>query len=319
MSEEFDKDGLLWKRVGSKPIKKRKFGQKKWSLVYVNLISGSLNYYKDEEDEKPKGSIELNELTLHKDDTQGSSSKKHCFSLKNDTFDFLFACEEEAELNAWVAAIEANMKKDSAPALKKEKRKTRAQALAFKAKKNMAVKMGTSAVGKKALRGSAPDEVKNLIGSIKHIVELSSKSKSKAVEIEDNIFKIGIKCYFLVEDKRITIDDLLVADKPLRQALELLSRCYDHAKFARNVNKELLGQKFGEVNKMLMEAAEKISNLVGPHLKPKNVDMVRSTIEYLGDPERLMQIFMDPAIDEDLQELISAGEHYTQFHFYSEK
>ena len=29
--------------------KKRKFGQKKWNLVYMNLIGGSLHYYKEED------------------------------------------------------------------------------------------------------------------------------------------------------------------------------------------------------------------------------------------------------------------------------
>jgi len=139
MSEDFDKDGILWKRIGSDPNKKRKFGQKKWNLVYVNLIGGSIHYYKDEDDIEPKGTIQLADLKLNKVDNQGSSSKKFCFSMKNDKLDYLFAAEEEAEWKSWVSAIEGNLGKPAAAPLKKEKRKSRAAQLAFKAKKKMSL------------------------------------------------------------------------------------------------------------------------------------------------------------------------------------
>ena len=65
--------------------------------------------------------------------------------------------------------------------------------MANKAKKNVAGKVATSALGKKAIRSHAPEEVKNLIKSINTLVEQESKGSKKAGEIEENIFKIGIK------------------------------------------------------------------------------------------------------------------------------
>jgi hypothetical protein len=48
MSEDFDKDGFLGKRFGSKAAKRR-LGKPKWKFYYINLIGGSLHYYKEAE------------------------------------------------------------------------------------------------------------------------------------------------------------------------------------------------------------------------------------------------------------------------------
>jgi len=147
-SEEFDKDGFMWKRTGSS-AKKRRVGQKKWKYYYINLIGGSIHYYKDFEDQDPKGTIQLKELKLIKEDIEGSS-QKYCFALKNDKQDFLFYCDEENDWKEWLDAIEKSMAKDSKPPLKKDKRKTRAQELAYRLKKNTVGKAATSALGKKS-------------------------------------------------------------------------------------------------------------------------------------------------------------------------
>jgi len=235
-SEEFDKDGFLWKRIGSS-IKKRKIGQKKWKYYYINIIGGSLHYYKDFEDQDPKGTVQLNQLKLFKADSEGSS-QKYCFALKNDALDFLFYCEDEAEWKEWTEAVEKASSKGPAPPLKKEKRKSRAAELAHKVKKNALGKAATSTLGKKALRSQAPEEVKNLIASLKRIVEKETSSK-RAAEIEENIFKIGVKAYFLIDGGKCKFDDLLAADKPVRQALDLLAKCFDHVKYSRSPNPEL--------------------------------------------------------------------------------
>jgi hypothetical protein len=77
--------------------------------------------------------------------------------------DLLLATEDEAEWKDWISHIEANMPKSPAPPLKKEKRKTRAQELAFKMKKNVGQAAATSKLGKAAIRAQAPEEVTNLI------------------------------------------------------------------------------------------------------------------------------------------------------------
>lgn len=78
----------------------------------------------------------------------------------------------------------------------------------------------------------APEEITGLVLALKNIVERVSNSK-KANEIEEAIYKIGIKCFFLVENGTVPIQKFLLADKPLREALTLLGKCHDHAKYSR--------------------------------------------------------------------------------------
>jgi len=233
--------------------------------------------------------------------------------------DLLLAAEDEEDWNEWVRAIEEAMSKGSAPPVKKEKRKTRAQEIAFKMKKNLGTKVATSKLGKKAIRSQAPEEITNLVKALKHIVERETKSAKKANELEENIYKLGVKAFFLIDGGKITMDELLVADQPLRYSLELLAKCHDHAKYSRTPNQQLLMQKFEEVQKKMHEGADILSKLLEPHLKPKTMKTLDDLVNYIGNAETLSKIFVDSALDEDLQELISAAEHYTQFHFYAEK
>jgi len=318
MGDTVDKDGFLFKRSGS--TKKSASSQKKWNAYYFNLIQGSLYFYKNVEDLEPKGKCQLGEVKFIKEDpTVESCGKKCTFGFRSDKVDLLLATEDEVDWKEWVAAIEANMSKGPAAPLKKERRKTRAQEIAFKMKKNLGTKVATSKLGKKAIRSQAPEEITNLVRALKHIVERNSKSSKKANEVEENIYKLGVKTFFLIDGGKISIEDLLTADKPLRAALELLAKCHDHAKFSRAPNQKLLLEKFGEVEKKIREGGDILGKLLTPYLKPKNLKMLQDLVDYIGNAERLFQIFQDSSLDDDLQELISASEHYTQFHFYAEK
>jgi hypothetical protein len=139
-------------------------------------------------------------------DSEGSS-KKYFFTLKDDKVDYLMACEDETDWKEWVDALKANMTKPPAPPLKKEKKLNRLEQLAKNAKKSMVSKASTSALGKKAIRAHAPEEVKNLIKAATNLVE-KDKKEEKAKEIEENIFKIGVKVYFILSDGTLTMDDV---------------------------------------------------------------------------------------------------------------
>jgi len=311
-----DKDGFLFKRAGS--TKKSAASQKKWAAYYFNLVQGSLYYYKEAEDSEPKGKLELGEAKFSSEIAPEGTKYRYTLSFKSDKQNLLLAAEEEADWKEWITIIEANRSKGPAPPLKKEKRKSRAQELAFKMKKNVGQAAATSKLGKAAIRSQAPEEITNLVRALKHIVERESKSSKKASEIEENIYKLGVKAFFLIDAKKVTMEELLVADKPLRSALELLAKCHDHAKYSRLPNDKLLTDKFGEVQKKMHEGGQLLSKTLEPHLKPKNILMLQDLVDYIGNAERLFKIFKDATLDDELQELISASEHYTQFHFYSD-
>jgi len=316
MSETVDKDGYLFKRAGS--TKKSASTQKSWKAYYFNLVQGSLYYYRTPEDSEPKGKLQLGEVKFTCELAAEGSKYNYKLSFKNDKQDLLLAADDETDWKEWVSAIEANAGKSPAPPLKKEKRKTSAQDLAFRMKKNVGQAAATSKLGKAAIRSQAPEEVTNLVKALKLIIERDTKSSKRANEVEDNIYKLGIKAFFLLDAKKITMDDLLIADKPLRTSLELLAKCHDHAKYSRAPNDKLLMEKFGEVEKKMHEGGQLLAKTLEPHLKPKNITMLQELVDFIGSSERLFRIFKDVTLDEELQELISASEHYTQFHFYSE-
>jgi len=310
MSEEVDYDGFLAKRIGNTQTKKKTF-----KYYYFNLIGGSLHYYKDIDDAEPKGTIELKDLKLNKEERVDD---RLAFSLSNDKNSFLFVVDEEADWKEWTNHIESNLGKDSKPPLKKEKKKRRMQNALQKAKKNFGNKLANTSIGKGILKNSIPDEVSALISSLKRIVEKEIDAK-KASEVEKNLIKIGVNIYFLLEGGQLSFDDMLNADKPLRVALETLSKCHDHARYSRKVNEALLKEKLEQVQAKLNESATVLTTLLSPHVKAKNVQLVKSTADSIGTAAFLFKILMDESLVDEVQDLITAGEHYTQFHFYTEK
>jgi len=280
------------------------------------LIGGSLHSYKNEEEEKPKETIELNGMKFNKEEP--SEGKTFCFSLSNDSTHFIFYSDDEEDYKEWIHAISINLMKSPCSPLPKLKKNARMKTtLSQRAKKNVAGKFAASAVGKKAIRSQAPEEVTTLILAIKKIVEKRDNPK-RAVEIEENIYKIGIKAYFIVDRGQLKMEAFLAADQPLRRALELLAKCFDYAKFSRNPNPKALHEKLEEVQKHIIQGADILMKLMEPFIQSKNLQKIKDTVGYLGNAEFLFKSFGDSAIENELQELISACEHYTQFHFYND-
>lgn len=78
-------------------------------------------------------------------------------------------------------------------------------------------------------------------------------------------------------------------------------------------------EKLEQVQAKLNESAAVLTTLLSPHVKAKNVQLVKSTADSIGTAAFLFKILMDESLVDEVQDLITAGEHYTQFHFYSEK
>jgi len=66
------------------------------------------------------------------------------------------------------------------------------------------------------------------------------------------------------------------------------------------------------------KALDALVEMLSPHLTPKSITRVKNTMEYLGNAETLFKVLMDKSLHEDLGELVMAGEHYSQFHFYAD-
>jgi len=316
MTEEADKEGVLLKKASSEST-----FSKKWNEVYVALTGGSLHWYAGEDDSKPKRSIEISCFKiLDKDqsNTEGST-KKFVMTFQNKSEDIMFSFETEEEYTEWLTKIKGNVGQEPKPPLKRVKKLGRMQELAYKTKKSVGGKVANSSIGKKLIRESAPEEVKEMIASIKKMVERESKNPKKGAEIEDNIYKFGVKVYFLIDSGKLQADDLLKADQPVREAFEIFIKCHDHIKYSPLVNEQLVKDKLQLISDKTTIATNILTKLLAVHLKPKNVTMVQETISYLSDADRLLRIFNDPSLQEEVSDIANAANHYTQFHFYSDK
>lgn len=78
------------------------------------------------------------------------------------------------------------------------------------------------------------------------------------------------------------------------------------------MNESLLKEKLEIVQNNLYEAGAILTKILTPHLKPKNVAMVKRLLELIGNAPFLFKLLMDNSLIEETHELITAGDHYCQ-------
>jgi len=71
-----------------------------------------------------------------------------------------------------------------------------------------------------------------------------------------------------------------------------------------------------KVEELLKKAEEVITNLLAPHLKPKNMLRISSTFGCIANEQFLNIVFRNDALEPELEKLIDAMEYYTQFHYH---
>ena len=157
------------------------------------------------------------------------------------------------------------------------------------------------------------EETTTLLNALKRIVKSESASAKKADDLEKNIIKIAVKSFLLVENKQLQADDFLVADKPLREAFELMVKVFNGRK---RVKPEKIEEALKKVESLLKKAEEVITNLLAPHLTPKNMLRISQAFGCIADVKFLMTVFNNDELEEDLDKLIDAMEYYTQFHYH---
>lgn len=110
-----------------------------------------------------------------------------------------------------------------------------------------------------------------------------------------------------------TGDEFLAADAPLREAFELLIKCYN-AK--GRVQEHVLKDALKRVEGVVKRAEQIITGLLAPHLTNKNMFRLQNTFGYLSNADFLQKVLFDPTLESEVEKLIDAMEYYTQFHYH---
>eukprot|EP01103_Thecamoeba_quadrilineata_P020339 TRINITY_DN8673_c0_g1_i1.p1 TRINITY_DN8673_c0_g1~~TRINITY_DN8673_c0_g1_i1.p1 ORF type:complete len:235 (+),score=47.16 TRINITY_DN8673_c0_g1_i1:23-727(+) len=174
-------------------------------------------------------------------------------------------------------------------------------------KVGVAGKVGNSKLGKKAL----PPEVRALLKSFRTIVTKVCSS-NKAKDIETLILKFIIKAKVHVDNKTITVEHLLQADKPLREAFETFAELFD---FYGDAQVNRLVPKFKRVADLIRQVEKITVDIFSPHLRPKNLERLKSLFNFIADVDFYIQVWSHPDVYLELFLLVNSMNKYTQFHF----
>jgi len=300
-------------RVGYIEMKQNK----EWKAVYCVVIGGSFYYYKSSTDTDPKGHIELSGHQIIGPLQQKGKKKKYSFAItpdgKVESAQFEGRCAGEPELNSWKKALEEALAKEKSDPPTLVAQKAKKKGIVERSKDRAASKTATSTLGKKVMKAIVNEETTMLLNSLKRIVKADSGSQKQADDLEKNIIKIAVKSFLLIEKKVLTPDDFLIADKPLREAFELMVRVFNGRS---RVKEDKILEALKKVEELLKKAEEVITNLLAPHLTSKNMLRISSAFGCIASADFLFKVFKKPELEDDLDKLIDAMEYYTQFHYH---
>jgi len=178
--------------------------------------------------------------------------------------------------------------------------------------KGIASATADSSVGKAIMKKIVNEETTTLINALKALVTVESGSEKKANELEKNIIKIAVKAYILVDNKYLKGEQFLVADKPLRDAFNLLVKVFNGRQRAK---KERVVEALQKVEGFLKTAEKVITELLGSHIGGKNMMRLSSIFATVANVKFLETVFYNESVADELEKLIDAMDYYTQFHY----
>jgi len=164
----------------------------------------------------------------------------------------------------------------------------------------------TSAVGKKMIPGQA----RGLLKGLNRIVTKVHGPK-KSAEIEKSIIKLIVKAKVCIDSKKVSEEDFLQADDPLRKAFNVIVDLYDFYGEPANENTKA---KFAVAANHLKEVGNILSNLMKPHVQPKSLNRLKDVFDLLGSVDFFVAAWQTDSAKE-IEDLIDAMNKYTQFNF----
>jgi len=291
-SSEQEEEPIKIKRVGYIEMRKDSKNKKtKWKAVHCVLYGGSFFWYKNAKNVDPLSNCDLKHMDIENNIKVGN---KDCFVIRNSEGVDVFAGflgSSETNREAWVQDLLDAKQKEPNPPPSRDFVKVKKQGTMHRVKNKIASSTATSPLGKKVMKAIINEETTSLLQALKNIVKAEDQKKGE--DMEKNIIKIAVKSYLLIEKKKLDPDEFLKADKPLRQAFELLCRCFNGR---HRVQSNVLYEALVRIEQSLREAEEILTNLLAPFLTSKNLFRISSTFGVLADAKFLSRVFFRPLI-----------------------
>jgi len=284
-----------------------------WKVGYVVIVGGTLYYYKLLTDKEPKGKVDLKGTTINPEIKPGEK-KKFAFAVEKDgKQEICGQSGSKDEKDKWVDALKHGTTLDpSEPPSREGIGEKKKQTVGMGMKKGIASATADSTVGKAIMKKIINDETTTLINALKALVTSETGSEKKAIEMEKDIVKLAVKAYILVDNKDIKGQQFLIADKPLREAFNLLVKVFNGRTRAR---KDRVIEALQKVEVFLKQAEKVITELLAPHLGGKNMMRLQSIFAQIANVKFLETVFYNEAVADELEKLIDAMDYYTQFHY----
>jgi len=291
---------------GSCYVVKHKASKKKseWKKGFARIYGGSLYFYSQEKKPKAKFGIEIKDHLL----VQETFEKKMALVIRakgGSSDSFLVALSpvdsSASILTEWNTAFTNALKKDPIQMPIKDN-----TGLMNKAKQNIAGKAASSALGKSVMKSIIPEDIKQLLRSVRNVVVSvngdTAAARETADKLERNTIKTVVKCYFLYENKAITLNDFQKVEPPLKQALKLLLAVYDHVEKIKDaeMKKMVLDEKFTIVSVLLQTVRDNLVSLLQTHVKPKSIERIHETIDKIAYTDFFLKAWGDPNLKSDV-------------------
>eukprot|EP00727_Mastigamoeba_balamuthi_P007440 m51a1_g3316 hypothetical protein (373) ;mRNA; f:344731-346501 len=269
-------------------------GSRKYKAYWFTLVGSSLFFYKSQNDTEPKGVIELRGATVATESEKLAEDGRDRYSFEVRTAEenggrqFTLRSATEAKAHAWSQALQ-NVREESAhDAPTKESVAKPKRPLSYRAKKGMGSKLVGSSLGKQSINQILDDEVKGMVKALRNLVEADA-GKAYADFVEEALFKIIFKCYCEWDRKKVTLEQFLEMDKPLRRAFHSIDKLFGI--WGWTPSDEQLQKDFLATEAAFREAGQILQNLMTPYLHTKNILMIQELFEYVGSAKFLMHMW----------------------------
>jgi len=307
-ASKFTKQGYFEIKDG----KKVTLGKAKWKLNWVVILEGTLHLYKNFEKTDPYCSLSIRELEIS--DHQ-EPARDFSISLKSPGDVKYLNASSASELNLWkelfvkAKALEPSLPPSRAVVPKGQ----RTQGPLFRIQKRVAGQAATTKMGETLLMKMFGEEMHHLLQTMKKVSALHN-NKEVAHRVHKLLIKLTIKIAFQFEKKNLTVEHMIPVDRPLREALELLSKYYN-ARVRRHARRHVDDQCFIKVETLSKEAEKELIQRLQPYMTPKNLNNLHFVFDSLTNSAFLQRVFDDTEIPDELDEIDDAITAYTQFHF----